>query len=290
MADDIEIPVGVYVGRVIRRWWIVLACALIAAAIALIAGRSDGKQVWSAKTLVSLGAPFSFNGGAITSSSGTNPNYVPAVIRQEAVIAAAAQTAGLQPSQLRGHISSQPTGQPSKLGYTPLVTITVQGPWSKAAAQAAADAVATQVLERTNAFQTAKAKTLETQQTRLTTQLGGVDSRITNTQAAIARLVARGDAAAGISLLALQSQLNGQIAQQNVVQNDLADAELQLTQVQYAEMGRIESAARAVRASTGGTSSNVGVALILGALVGVFLALLSYAVSPGSRRNAPDER
>ena len=142
MADDIEIPVGVYVGRVIRRWWIVLACALIAAVIALVAGRSDGKPVWSAKTLVSLGAPFSFNGGAITSSSGTNPNYVPAVIRQEAVVAAAATAAGLMPSQLRGHISSQPTGQPSKLGYTPLVTITVQGPWSKAVTQAAADAVA----------------------------------------------------------------------------------------------------------------------------------------------------
>ena len=290
MPDDIEIPVGVYVGRVIRRWWIVLACALVGAAIALVAGRSDGKQTWSAKTLVSLGAPFSFNGGAITSSSGTNPNYVPSVIRQEAVVEAAAQAAGLEPAQLRGHVSSQPTGQPSKLGYTPLVTITVQGPWGKAAVQSAADAVATQVLERTNAFQDAKAKTLETQKTRLTTQLGGVTARITNTQAAIGRLVAKGDAGSGISLLALQSQLNGQIAQQNLVQNDLSDSELQLVQVQTAEMGRIETHASAVRASTGGTSSNVGVALILGALVGVFLALLSYAVSPGSRRNAPDER
>ena len=290
MADDIEIPVGVYVGRVIRRWWIVLACALIAAAIALVAGRSDGKPVWSAKTLVSLGAPFSFNGGAITSSSGTNPNYVPAVIRQEAVVASAASDAGLKPSQLRGHISSQPTGQPSKLGYTPLVTITVQGPWSKAVTQAATDAVATQVLERTNVFQAAKAKTLETQNTRLTTQLGAVTSRIANTQAAMGRLVAKGDTASGISLLFLQGQLNGQIAQQNLVQNDLSDAELQLTQVQTAEMGRIEAHAIAVRASTGGTSANVGVALILGALVGVFLALLSYAVIPGSRRNASDKR
>ena len=290
MADDIEIPVGVYVGRVIRRWWIVLACALIAVAIALVAGRSDGKPVWSAKALVSLGAPFSFNGGAITSSSGTNPNYVPAVIRPEAVVAAAAAAAGLKPSQLRGNISSQPTGQPSKLGYTPLVTITVQGPWSKAVTQAAADAVATQVLERTNVFQGAKAKTLETQKTRLTTQLGGVTARIANTQAAMGRLVAKGDAASGISLLFLQGQLNGQIAQQNLVQNDLSDAELQLTQVQTAEMGRIEAHAIAVRASTGGTSANVGVALILGALVGVFLALLSYAVIPGSRRNASDKR
>ena len=288
MADDVEIPVGVYVARVLRRWWLVVATELLAAVIALVAGRSDGKQVWTAKTLVSLGAPFSFNGGAITSSSGTNPTFVPAVIRQESLVAASAQAAGLTPAQLRGHVSSQPTGQPSKLGYTPLVTISVQGPWSRASAEKAADAVSMQVLERTNAFQLAKAKTLETQKTRLTTQLGGVTERITNTQAAIGRLVSKSDAGSGITLLALQSQLNGQIAQQNLVQNDLSDAELQLVQVQTAELGRIETAARGVRASTGGTSSNVGVALVLGVLAGIFVALLSYAVYPGGRRRGPE--
>ena len=40
-ADDVEIALGVYVRRVLRRWWIVVAAIVVAIAIAL-AGSSSG--------------------------------------------------------------------------------------------------------------------------------------------------------------------------------------------------------------------------------------------------------
>ena len=71
--DDVEIAVGVYVRRVIRRWWIVLGAIVVAVAIAL-AGSSSGHTTYRASALIALGTPYTATGGApITSAFCTSP-------------------------------------------------------------------------------------------------------------------------------------------------------------------------------------------------------------------------
>ena len=53
-ADDVEIALGVYVRRVLRRWWIVAAAVVVAVAIA-VAGSSSGHTTYRAQTLISIG-------------------------------------------------------------------------------------------------------------------------------------------------------------------------------------------------------------------------------------------
>jgi hypothetical protein len=50
------------------------------------------------------------------------------------------------------------------------------------------------------------------------------------------------------------------------------------------ELAQVITPARASKVTAGGKSASLGVAIVLGALVGIALALLSYGVVPGRRR------
>ena len=106
--DDVEIALGVYVRRVLRRWWIVVAAIVVAVAISL-AGTSSGSTSYRAQTLISLGTPYTATGGAaITSAFCTSPIAPAQLIRTDELREAAERAAGLEVGDLKGHASSQP--------------------------------------------------------------------------------------------------------------------------------------------------------------------------------------
>jgi len=59
-----------------------------------------------------------------------------------------------------------------------------------------------------------------------------------------------------------------------------------LQQVKYVELTQIISRAKASKVTAGGSSASLGVAIVLGALIGIALALLSYVVFPARRSEA----
>ena len=56
-AADVEIDLGRWAHRVLARWYIVLACVIVAIVIALL-GEGKGNKEWTARALVNQGQPY----------------------------------------------------------------------------------------------------------------------------------------------------------------------------------------------------------------------------------------
>ena len=71
---------------------------------------------------------------------------------------------------------------------------------------------------------------------------------------------------------------------QNQLDQFIGDDQSLLQQVSYVELTQIITRAKASKVTAGGSSASLGVAIVLGALIGIALALLSYVVFPARRR------
>jgi hypothetical protein len=287
-ADDVEIALGVYVRRVVRRWWIVAAAIVVAVGIAL-AGSSAGQKRYRAQTLISLGTPYTATGGAaITSAFCTSPIAPATLIKQDELRADAERTAGLKNGELKGHASSQPVaGAVTRLNFTPAVNIIVQGPWkgdttakaSIALAEGVRDKCSTYAAERLKTTQDRLARELKEQDT-LNDRLGQAqklladvqaDSGLTGTERALAATVAA-------------NTLSNVIQRQNQLDQFIGDDQALVQQIRNVELTQIITRGQATAVTAGGKGASLGVAIVLGALVGIALALLSYVVIPTRRR------
>src|SRR5438067_9627102 len=140
-----DVDLGRYVAAVGARWWLPLVGLLVGAALGYLA-TVGSSQVFSAKSTVYLGQPYTASGNIQLQSAQTNPSTVRQIVTAEASIEAAAKAAGLKAAALRGHVSVQAvSGNLAKLGQTPLVAIEVQAPARRKAADAA-NALATAVI------------------------------------------------------------------------------------------------------------------------------------------------
>jgi hypothetical protein len=72
---------------------------------------------------------------------------------------------------------------------------------------------------------------------------------------------------------------------QNQLDQFIGDDQSLLEQVRYVELTQIITRAKATKVTAGGNSASLGVAIVLGVLIGIALALLSYVVIP-TRRSA----
>jgi hypothetical protein len=190
-ADDVEIALGVYVRRVVRRWWIVLAAIVVAVAIAL-AGSSSSHTTYRAQTLISLGTPFTATGGAaITSAFCTSPIAPATLIKQDAVREAAERKAGLKPGQLTGHASAQAVaGAVTKLNFTPAVNIIVQGPWKGTTTAEASVALAEGVRDACSVYAERRLTTTESRLKRETKEQDTLNDRLAQAQTLLAKVQA----------------------------------------------------------------------------------------------------
>jgi hypothetical protein len=287
-ADDVEIALGVYVRRVVRRWWIVAAAIVVAVAIAL-AGSSSGQTKYRAQTLINLGTPFTATGGAaITSAFCTSPVAPATLIKQDEIREAAERQAGLKTGQLKGHASAQPVpGAVSRLNFTPAVNIIVQGPWKGTITARAADALAEGVRSHCSTYGAAREKTTSARLGREKREQADLSRRLGFAQQLLNRVQADTSLTPTDRLLAatvVSNTISNITQRQNQLDQFIGADESLLEQVKGVELTQIITRARATKVTAGGKSASLGVASVLGALVGIALALLSYVVVPTRRR------
>jgi hypothetical protein len=287
-ADDVEIALGVYVRRVVRRWWIVVAAIVVAVAIAL-ASSSSGHTRYRAQTLLALGTPYTATGGAaITSAFCTSPIAPATLIKQDALREAAEAKAGLEKGQLKGHVSSQAVaGAVTRLNFTPAVNVIVQGPWGGTTTARAADALAGGISTACSKYAKARESTTQGRLDRELSEQRQLDQRLDNAQQLLARIQSDTSLAPTVQLLAATvagNTISNITQRQNQLDQFIGEDQSLLQQVRYVEMTQVITPARATKVTAGGKSASLGVAIVLGALAGIALALLSYAVVPTRRR------
>jgi hypothetical protein len=287
-ADDVEIALGVYVRRVVRRWWVVVAAVVIAVAIAL-AGSSSGHTTYRAQALVAIGTPYTATGGAaITSAFCTSPVAPATLIKQDAIRQAAEREAGLKPGALKGHASSQPVpGAVTKLNFTPAVNIIVQGPFKGDTTARAANALAEGVQTACSKYAINREATTGDRLKRELSEQKTLDVRLAQAQATLSQVQADKSLSAVERLLAqtvAANTLSNITQRQNQLDQFIGDDQSLLEQVRYVELTQIITPAKASKVTAGGSSGSLGVAIVLGALIGIALALLSYVVIPTRRR------
>jgi len=287
-ADDVEIALGVYVRRVVRRWWIVLAAIVVAVAIA-VAGSSTGHTTYRAQTLISLGTPFTATGGAaITTAFCTSPIAPATLIKQDAVREAAEQKAGLQPGDLKGHASAQAVaGAVTKLNFTPAVNIIVQGPWKGTATARASIALAEEVKDRCSLYAAGRLKTTQARLKGELAEQATLNKRLGQAQLLLAQVNADKSLSETVRLLAATvaaNTLSNVVQRQNQLDQFIGDDQGLVQQIQNVELTQIITRGKATKVTAGGKSASLGVAIVLGALAGIALALLSYVVAPTRRK------
>jgi capsular polysaccharide biosynthesis protein len=146
-----EVDFGRYWRLLAKRWWLVLAGFVIGAVVGYSLSLG-GSQTFKATATVYLGQPYSASGNVQLQAAQTNPSTVRQIAHSETVVQQVARDCKAKPGDLRGGISTQTvSGNISKNGQTPLVSITVQTAKRRLAA-CAANALARQVVERTSAF------------------------------------------------------------------------------------------------------------------------------------------
>jgi len=287
-ADDVEIALGVYVRRVVRRWWIVAGVIVVAIAIA-VAGSSSGHTKYRAQTLISIGTPFTATGGAaITSAFCTSPVAPATLIKQDAIREAAERKAGLRPGALKGHVSSQPVpGAVTKLNFTPAVNIIVQGSFKGGTTARAADALAEGVQAACSQYALRRLQTTQSRLDRELKEQADLSRRLDLAQSLLDKVQSDSGLSATNRLLAATvagNTLSNIVQRQNVLGQSIGDDQSLLQQVKYVELTQIITRAKASKVTAGGSSASLGVAIVLGALIGIALALLSYVVVPARRK------
>jgi hypothetical protein len=287
-ADDVEIALGVYVRRVVRRWWIVAGVIVVAIAIA-VAGSSSGHTKYRAQTLISIGTPFTATGGAaITSAFCTSPVAPATLIKQDAIREAAERKAGLRPGALKGHVSSQPVpGAVTKLNFTPAVNIIVQGSFQGGTTARAADALAEGVQAACSQYALRRLQTTQSRLDRELKEQADLSRRLGLAQTLLDKVQSDSGLSATNRLLAATvagNTLSNIVQRQNVLGQSIGDDQSLLQQVKYVELTQIITRAKASKVTAGGSSASLGVAIVLGALIGIALALLSYVVVPARRK------
>ena len=289
-ADDVEIALGVYVRRVVRRWWIVAAAIVVAIAIA-VAGSSSGHTTYRAQTLISIGTPFTATGrrrhherllhlagrpgdadqAGRDPRGGRAPGGAPAGRAQGPRLLAAGARA-------QSRSSTSPRGQHHRAG---VVQGRHDGPGRQCPGRGVQAACSQYALRR-----------LQTTQSRLDRELkeqADLSRRLDLAQTLLDKVQSDSGLSATNRLLAATvagNTLSNIVQRQNRSDQFIGDDQSLLQQVKYVELTQIITRAKASKVTAGGSSASLGVAIVLGALIGIALALLSYVVFPARRSEA----
>ena len=249
------------------RWWLLAGGFVLGALIGYAFSFGSG-SVYKATATLYLGQPYSASGNIALQTPATNPSTVKAVATSAAVVDQAALLCHARASAIRSGISSQPiTGNLSKNGQNPLVSLTVQTSKRKVSA-CAANALAAEVIQRISGFTNYK--------------IAHLSRQVSSDETAINALKA-GIASPNVSTtdkLILQTQLSSR-------QQDLSNASQLLIQAQQVEAPKVLTPAAAQLVAARSRRNSVVVGALIGLLIGVLAALLWDRV--GSRRDGVPE-
>jgi uncharacterized protein involved in exopolysaccharide biosynthesis len=264
-----EVDLGQYASVVAARWWLPVA-GLVAGLVAGYLLSLGAGDVYRAEALLYLGQPFSPNGNAPVQSLATNPRTVGEIVRSEAALRKAAAEAGLPVSKLRGRVATQAltgTGAP-RVGTTPLVEISVQGE-SRGKVAAAANALATTVIEDVSGYVDVKIDTFERQLAAYEAALASIGKRLNQ----LNETIQTADLAP-LEELVLVSQIDNAEQRRGQLLDLQAQTQQQLALAQNVEASRIVE--RAVASKT--TAQSRRNSLLVGGAIGLLLGLIAALV------------
>jgi uncharacterized protein involved in exopolysaccharide biosynthesis len=265
-----EVDLRSYWDRIAAHWWLLLAGLAVGLVIGYLISLG-GSQVFRGKAVVYLGQPLSGSGVQVQSQA-TNPSTVRTIVTSEATIDSVARRVGLRPNQLRGHISTQAvTGNITRLGQNPLVSIAVTGSLRAKVARAANLLAATVVNSDALAgYSKTKIKTLTALVDSEESALSLLDQNIKAQQAALS-------SASGLSTtdrLILLNQLNGLLQQRLTTVDQLTTNQQQLALAEDVEAPKVNTRAVATKTTARSRRNTVLVAGLIGLILGGISALL----------------
>jgi capsular polysaccharide biosynthesis protein len=259
-----EVDFGRYVRLVAARWWLVIA-GLIVGAVVGYAVSLGGTQRYQATATLYLGQPYSASGNVQLQAAQTNPSTVRAIAHATSVIDTVAAACKTKPGTFRRGISTQTiSGNISKNGQTPLVSLSVQAVKRKVAA-CAANALARAVIAKTSQFANQKVATFHAQIVNDNKQISVINQALESSSTALT------------DKLVLQLRLG------TLEDARLSTAQLQL-QANQIETPSILTAAAPDRITARSHRNTAVVAAVIGAILGALAAILWDGIAAAAAR------
>lgn len=261
-----EVDFRRYWDALVARWWLPLL-GLVLGAIVGYALSLGGGQTYQAQATIYLGQPYSASGNIQLQSLQTNPSVVRQIVTSQTAIAAAAKAARLSSSALRGKISvGSVSGSLAKLGQTPLVTVTVQGP-KRDSIKVAANVLANEVVARVGGFADRKIAIFRAEIAGDERQESAIQKQIQQAQATAQGATTPTEKLVAVSLISTAQQ---RLA---IVQQDRLSASQLLTQAQQIEQPRVVTPAGSQKVTARSRRNSVVVAALIGLILGLVAAL-----------------
>jgi hypothetical protein len=270
-----EVDFGRYLRTLARGWWLLVAGLIVGAIAGVVLSVGSG-NLHSAKATLYLGQPMAATGTAQIQSQATNPSTVSQLIHAGSILDQASRLSGLPVAKLSSGVSTATVqGYLSKLGQSPLVTISVKANAPRDQVTKATRALADLVIASVSAYPRTKIATLNAEMTSYTAEMALIDKRLNALNAAIATG----------SLSALEQQValsSATVSEQRrgTVSDELQQAQLLLAQARTVEMGSVVTSSRAVKTAARSRKNSAIVGGALGLLLGAICAL----ALPGFRR------
>jgi hypothetical protein len=220
---------------------------------------------------VYLGQPLS-QGGVQVQSQATNPSTVRQIVTAESTIERVARDAGMRAAQLRGHVSTQAvTGNISRLGQNPLVSISVTGHARRPVQRAANDLARTVVFsDALGGYANTKIRNLQLQVDQEQAAISLLNRNLKAQQQALGN----GSGLSTTERLIALGQING--LQQELVTTTglLTTNQQQLALAKNVEAPQITTLATSTRTTARSRRNTVIVAALIGLLLGIVAAVL----------------
>jgi len=280
-----EVRVTDYARRVVRRWYIVVACVVIAVGLVFLHKVSGSTNQATATASVYLGQPLSAGGGPIPQTPQSNSGIAVTFVKSTPTLANAAKASGLTAKRLQGHVSvlvssasaGGTAGSASKAtGGSPTISITVEGPWSRQRVQAATESLANSLIGFENRYTDIKRRQLKARIAAEQAEVKQLQAAVDRANAALQEVDRSGlssteKVAASASwgqILATSTQQLGDVSTQ------LPNDQIALAGVDAIESAQMISDAQGRQVSAVRRRSSFVVAAFIGFIVGVGLALL----------------
>jgi capsular polysaccharide biosynthesis protein len=259
-----EIDFGRYVRLIAVRWWLVVAGLILGAVVGYAVSLGGGQRYQATATLY-LGQPYSASGNVQLQAAQTNPSTVRVIAHATSVIGTVAASCKTKPGAFKGGISTQTvSGNITKNGQTPLVSLSVQSPKRKVAT-CAANGLARIVIDKSAEFANQKVATFAAQ------------IKNDNKQIAVINQALESSATSSTDKLVLQLRLG------TLEDARLSTAQLEL-QANKVEKPSILTGAAASRITARSHRNTAVVAAVIGAILGALAALLWDGIAAGYQR------
>jgi len=270
-----EVDFGRYLATLARGWWLLLV-GLVAGAVAGVVLSAGSGNLYSAKATLYLGQPMAATGTAQIQSQATNPSTVSQLVHSGSILDQASRLSGMPAAKIRSGVSTAAVpGYLSKLGQSPLVTVSLKANAPRGQVTKATRALADLVIDATSKYPRTKIATLNAEIASYKAEIPTIDKRLSALEASIA--------AGSLPALAQLEALSGAtISEQRrgTISDELQQAQLLLAQARTVEMGSVVSSSRAVKTAARSRKNSAIVGGALGLLLGAICAL----ALPGLRR------